>query len=52
MFDSDLFAGMMDSNFSRLVAELGVALRRLVENPLAITKSGYIILVIWFFVVV
>ena len=45
MFDSDLFAGMMESNYARVVAELGVALRRFVENPLTITKSSYIIIV-------
>lgn len=44
MLDSDIFAGMMDSNYSRLVAELGVALQRFKAAPIGITKSDWIIL--------
>lgn len=44
LLDSDLFVGMLDSNFSRLVAELGAALRRFKANPMAATATDWIIL--------
>ena len=44
MVDADMFFGMMDSNFSRMVAELGVALRRFAEVPFGITPTDWIIL--------
>lgn len=44
LLDSDLFVGMLDSNFSRLVAELGAALRRFKVNPMAATSTDWIIL--------
>jgi hypothetical protein len=64
LLDSDVFFGMMDSNYScvarhrlsreqdarfslscrrRLLAELGVALRRFKSVPVAITKTDWII---------
>lgn len=44
LLDSDVFVGMMDSNFSRLIAELGAALRRFKANPVAATTTDWIIL--------
>ena len=43
LVDNDVFVGTMESNLSRLVAELGSAWHRFVVAPIALLEGGYVV---------